>query len=108
VKHLTIVAALAAALVLPGVARAGNIGGYVKWSNGSACSGCIVHIHNNATGANGSTTTYSTGAWLASGATPRTTYTVSAQTAYCCHYSSSLQWTTDSNGNALFPNLIVY
>jgi hypothetical protein len=63
---VALVAALAA-LAIPSMAAAYTDTGGGRWTDAVACRSCTVYIHNNTTGANGSTTTNSSGAWIAGG-----------------------------------------
>ena len=73
-----LVAALAAVAVLavPAAAFAYTDTGRVLWQDeATPCSGCLVKIHNNTTGANGSTMTNSNGYWSATGFVGGNSYT---------------------------------
>jgi len=73
-----LIAALAAvaALAVPAAAFAFTDSGTVRWYDEvTPCSGCLVRIHNNTTGANGSTNTNSSGIWSATGFIANYSYT---------------------------------
>ena len=66
-RAASVVAAIAAAFAVPASALAYTDNGSVAFQSGRACSGCTVTFHNLSTGAYGSTTSNSSGAWSAGG-----------------------------------------
>ena len=75
------------------------------WTDYALCKSCHVYIHNDTTGANGSTNTDSGGAWIASGFIGGDHYTVTI--AYFgipgCDYtnSSSVGWWQTNAGETV-------
>ena len=86
-----VVLAAIAALIVAAVASASGFvdSGTVNFGDGTACSGCTVHIKNNTTGATGSTTTITGGTWSAQGFVAGDNYTV---------------WADDTIGSCFYPN----
>jgi hypothetical protein len=101
---VALVAALAA-LAIPSAAAAYTDFGAGQWTDLARCKSCMVYIHNNTTGANGSTTTDSSGIWGASGFVSG--YSYSFHVAYFgipgCSYtnSSTYTWTQTSSNEAV-------
>ena len=90
-----LIAVVVAVLAGPASALAYTDNGSVRFTSGRACSGCTVTIHNVTTGANGSTTSNSSGSWSAGGFVAGYTYQVWANYYLgSCSYASTdyVQW----------------
>jgi hypothetical protein len=75
-RALVAAVAAVAALAVPTAAFAYTVSGKVRWYDEvTVCNGCLVKIHNNTTGANGSTYTNSNGDWSATGFVAGYSYT---------------------------------
>jgi hypothetical protein len=98
---VVLIAALAA-LAIPSMAAAYTDNGAGRWTDAVACRSCTVYIHNITTGANGSTTTDSSGVWQATGFVASYSYIFAI--AYFgipgCSYTNSgtSSWTQGASG----------
>lgn len=104
--RFTVLAALVAATVLAFFAASADasVSGYTYGTSGRVVSYATVHIHNNATGANGSTSSGYIGSYYFSGTTANTSYTL-----YACKsvYCSSAKTVNTGSGNNAGANLYI-